>query len=200
MSPRGTHDRGESTRARCGRPGCGLVRTNGCSPTRSRRSNERSWEQEGEMARGLVSRVALVGVVVGALVAGAWVNVAAAGREPRVLRLRLRDRVEHRSRGVINPGTTARPRATRRRRSRSPPTTSRTKTSADAMDTLAKVWRKASKGNAMKSRGEPSARPAGSYNRTPARGLHEGARRVPSQRDLSSSDDDTTSSTDPDDE
>jgi hypothetical protein len=161
------------------------------------RSNERSREQERAMARGLVSRVALIGVVAGALVAGAWVNVAAAGRQPEYsdsdCEIVSNIEVEGDQSGYY--GKTARNAS---EAFSAAADDIEDEDLAGAMDTLAKVWRKASKGNAIKA-----ARAIGKAGRsyTDALEVYTKALVVCSQRDLSSSDDDsTTSSTDPDNE
>jgi hypothetical protein len=149
------------------------------------------------MARGFVSRVALVGVVAGALVAGAWVNVAAAGREPKYsdADCEIVSNIEVSGDQSGYYGKTA--------RNASQAFSAAADDIEDddlaaAMNTLAKVWRKASKGNAI-----AAARSIGKAGKsyTDALEVYTKALVVCSQRDLSSSDDDSTSSTtEPDDE
>ena len=148
------------------------------------------------MARGLVSRVALVGVLVGALVAGAWVNVVLAGTEPEYSDsdCEIASNIEVEGSDAGYYGKTAR---------------NASKAFADAADdiedddlkaamlTLSRVWKKAGKSNAL-----GAARALGKAGRsyTNALEVYTKALVVCSQRDFSSSDDDSTSTTDPDDE
>ena len=146
------------------------------------------------MARRLVSRITLVGMVVLTLVAGAWVSVAAAGREPEYsdADCEIVSNIEVQGSESGYYGKTA--------RSASQAFAAAAEDIEDddlagAMTTLSRVWKKASKGNAV-----AAARALGKAGKsyTDALEVYTKALVICSTQDLEDLDDDRTSTTDPD--